>query len=65
MIRDPGLFYDPVCNMPGADFSVRSEISADYRAVPNIMIAFTAPHKITAGFPQDLANFFSYSAIMP
>jgi hypothetical protein len=51
MVLDSCLLHDPICNVPDANFPVYREVSVTYRAVPDVMIAFTAPHKITPVFP--------------
>ena len=66
MILDTRLFHNAVGDVADADFTVNGKVSAVDRAVPDVMIAFTVPHKIAAVFPQnvpDLVLVFGHYAI--
>lgn len=44
-------------------FCIYCYMAVSYRAIPDIMIAFSAPLESTTVVRQDFADFFSYSAI--
>jgi hypothetical protein len=60
-----GLFHDFICNMTYTDFTIYGKIPVCYRAMPNIMVSPAVPYKITPEFFKNMADLFSYSAIMP
>jgi NO-binding membrane sensor protein with MHYT domain len=41
------LLHYAICNMADTNFPVYSKIPVGNRTVPNIMVAFAVPHKIT------------------